>query len=144
MNDSGQTRIMLLIGCLAMALMGMGESHHEAILDGDHPNFKGQWMIQEEDKSYTATLNDVGNGTYTWQQGSIRMSSCHNRLCQGTWHQPGNNREGGFEILLSETLNQAEGVWWYTRVEGNASIPPRQWGGNFTWEKRSASLPKHE
>jgi hypothetical protein len=103
-------------------------------------NLSGEWEIHEEDKSYKATLDAAGNGTYTWQGGKITTVSFADRKWQGTWHQTGNDREGGFEVLLSEDGTEAKGVWWYTRVEDRKNIPPRQWGGPYTW-KRLTPLP---
>lgn len=98
-------------------------------------DLSGVWDIQEEDKSYRATLDRHGNGTYTWQGGTILTTGFADRLWRGTWHQPGNDREGGFEVLLSEDGKTAKGVWWYTRVGNRANIPPRQWGGSYSWTR---------
>jgi hypothetical protein len=103
-------------------------------------NLGGEWEIQEEDRSYKAILDAAGNGTYTWQGGKITTTGYADRRWQGTWLQNGNDREGGFEVLLSEDGTQAKGVWWYTRVGDKKNIPPRQWGGPYTW-KRLAPLP---
>ncbi|MDA2910101.1 nuclear transport factor 2 family protein [Nitrospiraceae bacterium AH_259_D15_M11_P09] len=101
----------------------------------DRPNLSGEWEIHEEDKSYTATLDRLGNGTYTWQGGQIGTTLFADRKWQGTWHQTGNDREGGFEVLLSEDGEEAKGVWWYTRVGDKTNIPPRQWGGTYLWKR---------
>ncbi|MGH7167316.1 MAG: nuclear transport factor 2 family protein [Nitrospiraceae bacterium] len=99
------------------------------------PDLSGEWDIQEEDKSYRATLDRAGNGPYTHQNGRIATTSFAGRTWQGTWHQPGNDREGGFEVLLSDDGSQAQGVWWYTRVGDKNNIPPRQWGGSYVWKR---------
>ena len=96
-------------------------------------NLSGEWEIQEEDRSYKATLDAKGNGAYTWQGGTITTTKFSDRQWEGTWHQPGNDREGGFEVLLSEDGAQAKGVWWYTRVGDKSNIPPRRWGGSYSW-----------
>jgi len=111
-----------------------------AVSSPNQANLSGDWEIQEEDKSYKATLDAAGNGTYSWQGGKIATTSFGDRKWQGTWHQTGNDREGGFDILLSEDETQAKGVWWYTRVGDRKNIPPRQWGGPYTW-KRLTPLP---
>jgi hypothetical protein len=103
--------------------------------DGQKPNLSGEWSIQEEDKSYQAVLDQHGNGTYSWQSGRITTTNFSNRRWQGSWHQPGNDREGGFEVLLSEDGAEARGVWWYTRVGDRTNIPPRQWGGAYVWKR---------
>ena len=91
----------------------------------------GEWEIQEEDKAYQATLDAKGNGPYTWQDGRIQTEKVIDRLWSGTWHQKGNDREGGFEVLLSEDGKTAEGVWWYLRVGTHKDIPPRLEGGTY-------------
>src|SRR6266568_2837235 len=74
-------------------------------------DLSGNWEIQEEERSYVATLDANGNGTYTWQNGQITTTSFADGRLQGTWQQPGNDREGGFEILLSADRTRAEGKW---------------------------------
>ena len=103
-------------------------------------DLSGNWEIQEEERSYVATLDANGNGTYTWQNGQITTTSFADGRLQGTWQQPGNDREGGFEILLSADRTHAEGKWWYTRV-GQQIIPPGEWGGDFTWKRLSPVPP---
>ena len=97
----------------------------------DSIDLSGEWEITEEDKSYRATLDDRGNGSYTWQGGTFTTSTVSEGLWEGTWAQTGNDREGGFEVLLSEDLKTAQGVWWYTRVGEHQNIPPREWGGSY-------------
>ena len=103
-------------------------------------DLSGEWEINEEDKSYKATLDHSGNGTYSWQNGRITTTAFSDRKWQGTWHQAGNDREGGFDILLSEDGKEAKGVWWYSRVGDKQNIPPRQWGGSYLW-KRLTPVP---
>lgn len=98
-------------------------------------DLSGEWEIQEEDKTYHAVLDASGNGSYTWQQGTLLTTRVGNRQWEGTWHQTGNDREGGFEVRLSEDGMTAEGRWWYTRVGGRGHIPPRQWGGDYRWKR---------
>lgn len=107
------------------------------------PDLSGEWEIQEEDKSYKVTLDRYGNGSYTWQEGRILTTRFSDRRWQGTWHQTGNDREGGFELLLSEDAIQAKGVWWYTRVGNHLNIPPREWGGSYVWN-RLTPIPAKE
>ncbi|WP_447984585.1 nuclear transport factor 2 family protein [Nitrospira sp. Nam74] len=95
----------------------------------------GEWEIQEEDKTYHAVLDASGNGQYTWQQGMLVTTRIANRQWEGTWQQTGNDREGGFELRLSEDGMTAEGRWWYTRVGKRGNIPPRQWGGGYRWKR---------
>ncbi|OLB27212.1 MAG: hypothetical protein AUH95_00440 [Nitrospirae bacterium 13_2_20CM_2_63_8] len=101
------------------------------------PDLSGEWEVQEEDKSYKAALDRHGNGLYSWQSGRIVTTVIAGQKWQGTWQQAGNDREGGFELVLSEDGSQARGVWWYTRVGEKSDIPPRQWGGSYVWKRTS-------
>jgi hypothetical protein len=105
-------------------------------------DLSGEWEILEveDDKRYRATLDKAGNGPYTQHGGRFTTSRFSDRLWQGTWQQPGNDREGGFEVLLSEDGKEAKGVWWYTRVGTRKKIPPREHGGTYHW-KRITPVP---
>jgi hypothetical protein len=100
-------------------------------------DLSGEWDILEveDDKSYKATLDKAGNGPYTQHGGRFMTTKLADRLWQGTWQQPGNDREGGFELLLSEDGSQAKGVWWYSRVGSQKNIPPREHGGTYLWKR---------
>jgi len=100
-------------------------------------NLTGEWEIQEEDRAYQATLDAKGNGPYTWQEGRIQTEKVVDRLWSGTWHQKGNDREGGFEVLLSEDGKTANGAWWYLRVGTHTNIPPRLEGGTYKMKRLS-------
>ena len=106
----------------------------------DTIDLSGEWEIQEEDKSYRATLDQKGNGPYTWQNGTLTTLKVSEGLWAGKWAQAGNDREGEFEVLLSEDMKSAQGVWWYTRVGEHHNIPPREWGGSYIF-KRVDSIP---
>jgi ketosteroid isomerase-like protein len=101
------------------------------------PDLSGEWDILEveDEKRYKATLDKSGNGPYTQHGGRFTTTKFADRLWEGTWHQPGNDREGGFEVLLSEDGTQAKGIWWYTRVQGHKDIPPREHGGTYQWKR---------
>jgi hypothetical protein len=101
------------------------------------PDLSGEWEILEveDDKRYKATLDKAGNGPYTQHGGRFITTKYNDRLWQGTWQQPGNDREGGFELLLSEDGTQAKGVWWYSRVGTRKNIPPREHGGTYQWNR---------
>lgn len=101
------------------------------------PDVSGEWDILEveDERRYKATLDKNGNGPYTHHGGRFVTTKIADRLWQGTWQQPGNDREGGFEVLLSEDGTQAKGIWWYTRVGTHKNIPPREHGGTYQWKK---------
>lgn len=105
------------------------------------PDLSGEWDILEveDNKSYKATLDKSGNGPYTQHSGRFVTTKYEDRLWQGTWHQTGNDREGGFEVLLSDDGMNAKGVWWYSRVGDKNNIPPRQWGGTYVWKRITQS-----
>jgi len=105
----------------------------------DAPDLSGEWEVHEEDKSYVARLDKGGNGPYTHKGGRFTTTGIADRKWQGTRHQSENDREGGFELLLSEDGSEARGVWWYTRVGDRANIPPRQWGGSYHWKRMPSS-----
>jgi len=100
-------------------------------------DLSGEWEILEveDDKRYKATLDKAGNGPYTQQGGRFVTTKYADRLWEGTWQQPGNDREGEFELLLSEDGTQAKGVWWYSRVGSQKNIPPREHGGTYLWKR---------
>ena len=100
-------------------------------------DLSGEWDILEveDDKRYKATLDKAGNGPYTQHGGRFATTQYVDRLWQGTWQQPGNDREGEFELLLSEDGTQAKGVWWYSRIETHKNIPPREHGGTYVWKR---------
>jgi len=101
------------------------------------PDVGGEWEILEveDEKRYKATLDKSGNGPYTQHGGRFVTTKFADRLWEGTWQQPGNDREGGFEVLLSEDGSEAKGIWWYTRVGNHKNIPPREHGGTYQWKK---------
>lgn len=105
------------------------------------PDVSGEWDILEveDEKRYKAILDKSGNGPYTQQGGRFVTTKIENHLWQGTWHQPGNDREGGFEVLLSEDGKEAKGIWWYTRVDTRKNIPPKEHGGTYHWKKAASS-----
>jgi len=100
-------------------------------------DLSGEWEILEveDDKRYKATLDKAGNGPYTQHEGRFITTKYTDRLWQGTWLQTGNDREGGFEVLLSEDGRQAKGMWWYSRVGTQKNIPPREHGGTYVWKR---------
>ncbi len=130
----------------------IGASHdlkHRTSTDASAPSvvsqsydLSGEWEILEieENKTYRATLDRHGNGPYTWQGGQFTTTNFNDRRWHGTWKQTGNDREGGFELVLSEDGTQAKGIWWYARVGNKDNIPPRQHGGSYVW-KRLTSPP---
>ena len=100
-------------------------------------DLSGEWEVTEieDNKKYVATLDAQGTGPYTWQGGQFSTTSFNDRRWQGTWKQTGNDREGAFEVVLSEDGTEAKGIWWYVRVGTRDNIPPRQHGGSYLWKR---------
>jgi hypothetical protein len=99
---------------------------------------RGEWEIVEGGTTYRATLDRNGNGPYTFNNGQFTTTDIKAGQWQGTWRQTANDREGGFELMLSEDGTEAKGTWWYSRVGGRKDIPPRQEGGTFVWKRISS------
>ena len=97
----------------------------------------GVWEVAEEERTYRATVDQAGNGTYTWQNGVIFNSKFEGSRWSASWKQSGNDREGGFLVELSADGVSAKGRWWYSRV-GPQIIPDPDFGGVFSWRKLPA------
>ena len=93
-------------------------------------NPAGNWEYEEQGQSVVLTLDPQGNGTYPWKKGRFFTHQLAGRSWTGSWQQTGNNREGGFELTLSEDFSRAEGRWWYTRIGNDHS--PTKTGGRFS------------
>jgi len=100
-------------------------------------DLSGEWEFQEEGTAQRLVLDRNGNGAYAWQNGRIVTQSISDGRWQGLWYQEGNDREGGFEALLSDDRMEANGTWWYTRI-GTRVIPPGAQGGNFRFARLSS------
>ena len=100
-------------------------------------DLEGTWEIQEEERTYVATLDVHGNGPYTHEGGTFTTTTLEGRRWSGKWSQTGNDREGEFEVLLSEDGLTAEGRWWYTRVGTFTHIPARVYGGTYLFKRQS-------
>jgi hypothetical protein len=99
-------------------------------------DLSGVWDVAEEERTYQATVDMTGNGTYNWQNGVIYGSKIEGVRWSAAWKQSGNDREGGFTVELSADGASAKGRWWYSRV-GAQVIPDPDFGGDFTWRKLS-------
>jgi len=93
------------------------------------PFLGGEWEYHEDAGATRIALDENGNGSYPWQNGHIVTTSLSGRRWEGHWYQEGNDREGDFEVQLSEDATETEGTWWYTRV-GTHILPSREKGGD--------------
>ena len=96
----------------------------------------GAWIYEEGGQSLLLTLDAKGNGAYRWKEGRFQTISIMDHIWTGTWHQSGNDREGGFEINMNADYSVGQGRWWYTRIRNNGD--PKRPGGTFTIERRPA------
>jgi hypothetical protein len=96
----------------------------------DDFNPVGVWLYEDRLAIGEAKLDENGNGSYPWKGGYFVTKSWVGGVWKGTWHQPGNDREGGFELKLSQDLSFAAGRWWYTRIGDDLS--PDKPGGKVT------------
>jgi hypothetical protein len=90
---------------------------------------EGVWEYEEGGVAVNLKLDEQGNGTYPWKNGEFLTRALSDRIWTGTWRQPGNDREGGFEVKLSDDYSEGEGRWWYTRIADDTA--PDQPGGTF-------------
>ena len=90
----------------------------------------GVWIYEDKNAIGEAELDASGNGNYPWKQGYFITETWEGGVWKGTWHQPGNDREGGFEGQISPDHDFVDGRWWYTRIGDD--IKPSRKGGKFT------------
>lgn len=93
-------------------------------------NPAGDWEYVERGQSILLSLDAEGNGDYAWKGGRIITTAIDGSTWTGIWQQPGNNREGAFELKVSSDRQRADGVWWYTRIGENTE--PQKKGGDFS------------
>ncbi|MBK9306292.1 MAG: nuclear transport factor 2 family protein [Nitrospira sp.] len=126
-----------LVGALSPSSADSRERRTGTRQYSGEPDVSGTWEILEveDDKRYQATLDRDGNGPYSQHGGRFTTTKIAGRLWEGMWHQSGNDREGGFQLQLSDNGTEAKGIWWYTRVGKQKGIPPREHGGTYHWKK---------
>ena len=64
----------------------------------------GEWIYEDKLVTGVADLDENGNGSYPWKGEYFVTSGWEDGIWRGTWHQPGNDREGGFEIQEMDTM----------------------------------------
>lgn len=96
----------------------------------------GTWIYEETGQAILLELDAEGNGAYPWKDGVFRTFSIADHVWTGTWHQTGNDREGGFEIKMNDDYSAGDGRWWYTRIGNNRD--PKRPGGTFSLERQSS------
>ena len=126
-------------GLLACAQFSRETPQKPSVSGQQIADLSGEWEFQEEEFVQRFTLDERGNGRYAWQDGRIVTTSVVEGRWLGEWYQEGNDREGGFDVRLSEDGTQAEGTWWYTRI-GQNFIPPHAQGGRFLLKRVQSAV----
>ena len=98
----------------------------------------GLWEYEDKTGVYTIILDREGKGSYDWEDGWFETLLLKEGIWKGQWIQTGNDREGGFELILSDDSPVAHGYWWYTRI-GNDEDPLEP-GGTFSMKRPSSPL----
>ncbi len=129
-----------LSGCQLLARVyrpaDITDRRPEKIEPGFNP--AGAWIYEERGMRFSLELDEQGNGAYEWKDGFFLTTSVTQRRWRGTWHQPGNDREGGFEVQLVDDRESAKGHWWYTRIGDDRS--PQRPGGTFTLSRNPTGV----
>lgn len=98
----------------------------------------GLWEYEDKTGVYTIILDKEGKGSYDWKDGWFETLVLKDGIWKGKWIQPGNDREGGFELILSAESPVAYGYWWYTRIRNDEA--PLEPGGTFSMTRPSSPL----
>jgi len=123
--------LVLIAGCGSLPSNKAGLPGASGIADGIDPS--GKWTYEELGQQITLVLDKNGNGEYEWKDGTFRTRHLADQVWTGTWHQPVNDREGGFTIKMNADYSAGKGRWWYTRIGENKN--PKRPGGRFNIER---------
>ncbi len=139
-----RAELMMMVGMIAAFLAGCHLSMPHEIQSGianatGDPGpvliLAGEWEYEDSGIVQTLRLDRQGNGRYPWKGGRFLTASLIGQSWTGSWQQRENDREGGFEIVLTPDYSEGEGRWWYTRIEDDHA--PTRPGGAFTVRRAS-------
>jgi hypothetical protein len=133
---------LLTAGCSAPLLHGDQQSAPPS-QQSAAPGLAGEWELSDGNIEGTLSLDCQGMGRYDWQDGRVVTTIVRDHYWAGTWHQAGNDREGGFEVLLSDDRTRAEGHWWYSRI-GDERFVPGERGGAFRLTRPAHARQIHD
>ncbi len=102
----------------------------------------GVWEYRDVAVAYQLALDENGNGDYAWKNGSFLTTSLRNGFWRGKWSQVDNDREGEFEVKLSDDYLEGEGRWWYTRIGSDTA--PLEPGGTFYLTRDTPEFGAHQ
>ncbi|HSE60127.1 MAG TPA: hypothetical protein VLA99_15615 [Nitrospiraceae bacterium] len=102
-----------------------------SVTEGEPPFsvLAGSWEYEEGTAVVPLEIDRSGIGAYPYKGGRLITDSLDDHHWRGRWHQPENDREGGFEVTLAPDFSEGEGHWWYTRIGVNHA--PTEKGGTF-------------
>ncbi len=103
----------------------------------------GEWEVSDGAIEKTVVLDCQGTGQYGWQGGTVVTTVVRGNYWAGIWNQPGNDREGGFEVNLSDDHSKAEGRWWYSRIGEKRFVPGEQ-GDTFSMTRPLSARPVND
>lgn len=122
--------LLSLAGCAAPSSIADGLPSGKPCAGFALSDLAGEWEVEEGGIVVPLTVDVLGFGTYKWQQGSLETLSFDGTVWRGNWHQPGNDRDGGFEVRLSPDGASAEGRSWYLRI-GDEHLAENAKGGSI-------------
>jgi hypothetical protein len=101
----------------------------------------GEWEYEDSGIVQILRLDEQGNGAYGWKDGRFQTGRLAGQTWSGYWSQRENDREGRFEVTLSEDFLEGRGQWWYTRIENETS--PHRPGGSFILRRAVADTDRN-
>lgn len=129
---AGAAFCLALFACTAgPAVRDQASAPHVPISSGttdDRRLLAGEWEY-EDGAVVTLTLDERGNGTYSWKEGRFETTVLADHTWNGMWFQKENDREGEFSVKFSSDFSEGDGRWWYTRI--GTDHAPKQQGGTF-------------
>lgn len=141
MDSRGRSRLWILGAVLSLigaAIDGCSQMPQQAVPppaasvtdeEGAFTALAGLWEYEEGTAVVPLEIDRSGVGTYPYKGGRLITDSLDDHHWRGRWHQAENDREGGFEVILTPDLSEGEGRWWYTRIGRDQS--PTEKGGTF-------------
>ncbi|MEX5215889.1 MAG: hypothetical protein NW703_17240 [Nitrospiraceae bacterium] len=141
MDSRGRSRLWILGAVLSLigaAIDGCSQMPQQAVLppaasvtdeEGAFTALAGSWEYEEGTAVVPLEIDRSGVGTYPYKGGRLITDSLDDHHWRGRWHQAENDREGGFEVILTPDLSEGDGRWWYTRI--GRDLSPTEKGGTF-------------
>lgn len=123
---------MILVGCTGFSKEPVAAESQQtppSAFPRDVEDLAGTWEYVDTNGSFRITLDEEGQGTYDWKEGSFETVELEGGVWKGKWYQLENDREGKFTITFSPHSAVGQGKWWYTRI--GSDTHPLEPGGEF-------------